>query len=256
MKKIIILITLIFIGCSNVKEKSSLEKKEKIDTTQNFKLHLNNGNSTLMDAYDPLEPLNRRIYYFNYQFDNWVALPLSSSYKFFMPQTIRTGVGNFFSNLYEPVSAINGVLILDYKTILTGVSRFLINTTIGVVGLFDVATYIDIPEHKVTFNDTLSLYGVKDGPYLVLPFFGPSDLRNTGSLLTTFVLRAPLDPINIYSGSGSLLQDYSIKSLEVIDTRSKIDFRYYSLGTPFEYEYVRLLYLKSIKLRKNNIRKK
>jgi len=255
MKKIIILMTLVFIGCSNVKEKNSLEKIEKINTTQNFKLHLNNGKSNLMDAYDPFEPLNRRIYYFNYQFDNWVALPLSNSYKFFLPQTIRTGVGNFFSNLYEPISAINGILILDYKTIFAGVSRFLINTTIGIVGLFDVATYINIPEHKVTLNDTFSLYGIKDGPYLVLPFLGPSDLRNASSLLTTFILRVPLDPINIYSDSGYLLKDYAIKGLEVIDTRSEIDFRYYSLGTPFEYEYVRLLYLKSIKIRKKNIKK-
>jgi phospholipid-binding lipoprotein MlaA len=257
MKKILILITLVFIGCSNVKvqEKSSIDKIEKINTTKNFKLHLNNGRSNIMDAYDPFEPMNRRIYYFNYQFDNWVALPVSNSYKFFLPQTIRTGVGNFFNNLYEPISAVNGILILDYKTTFTGIGRFFINTTVGIIGLFDVATHINIPGHKVTLNDTLSLYGIKDGPYLVLPFFGPSDLRNAGSLLTTFILRAPLDPINIYSDSGSLWQDYTIKGIEVVDTRSKVDFRYYSLGTPFEYEYVRLLYLKSMKLRKKNIKK-
>ena len=258
MKKILILITLlVFMGCSNVKvqEKSSINKIEKINTTQNFKLHLSNGESNIMKAYDPFEPLNRRIYYFNYQFDNWVTLPVSNSYKFFLPQTIRTGVGNFFGNLYEPISAINGILILDYKTTFTGIGRFFINTTLGVVGLFDVATHMNIPKHKITLNDTLAIYGIKDGPYLILPFLGPSDLRNASSLLTTFILRAPFDPINIYSDSGFLWKDIAIKGLEAVDIRSEVDFRYYSLGTPFEYEYVRLLYLKSMKLKKGNINK-
>jgi phospholipid-binding lipoprotein MlaA len=257
MNKILILITLIFMGCSSVKvqEEVSSDEAEKIFIVKHSKLHLIDGESHIMDAYDPFEPLNRRIYYFNYQFDYWVALPVSNSYKFFLPQTIRTGVGNFFSNLYEPISAINGVLILDYKTVFTGIGRFFINTTVGVAGLFDVAALIKIPKHEVTLNDTLAIYGIKDGPYLILPFLGPSDLRNAGSLLTIFILRAPLDPINIYGGSDSLWKDLSIKGLEAVDIRSEIDFRYYSLGTPFEYEYVRLLYLRSMELRERNIKK-
>ncbi|NDI78590.1 MULTISPECIES: MlaA family lipoprotein [Psychrilyobacter] len=255
MKKIFILITLLFMGCTGVKvkEKVSSDKAEKIFIVKSSKLHLNDGKSHIMDAYDPFEPLNRRIYYFNYQFDKWVGLPVSDSYKFFLPQTARTGVGNFFSNLYEPISAINGVLILDYKAVFTGIGRFFINTTIGVAGLFDVATLINIPKHELTLNDTLAVYGVKDGPYLILPFLGPSDLRNAGSLLTTFVLRVPLDPINIYS--GSLWEDIAIKGLDAVDVRSEINFRYYSLGTPFEYEYVRLLYLRSMEIRETNIKK-
>lgn len=256
MKKIFILITIIFIGCSNV-EKNEVTQKidQKIVVENNFNLHLKDGESDIMDTYDPFESLNRRVYYFNYQFDNWVWLPVSNSYNFFLPQTIRTGVNNFFSNLYEPISTINGVLILDYKTVFTGIGRFFINTTIGVVGLFDVATLVDIPEHKVTLNDTLAIYGIKDGPYLILPFLGPSDLRNAGSLLTTFVLRAPLDPINVYGGSDSLWKDLTIKGVEAVDIRSEVDFQYYSLGTPFEYEYVRLLYLRSMEIRKLNIKK-
>jgi phospholipid-binding lipoprotein MlaA len=257
MKKVFILITLIFMGCSSVKveEEISYNRGGKIEVTEKPNLHLNSGNSNLMDAYDPFEPLNRRIYYFNYYFDYWVGLPASNSYKFFLPQTIRTGVGNFFNNLYEPISAINGVLILDYKTVFTGIGRFFINTTVGIVGLFDVATIVKIPEHKVTLNDTLAMYGVKDGPYLILPFLGPSDLRNAGSLLTTFVLRAPLDPINVYGGSDALWKDLTIKGLEGVDLRSKVDFQYYSLGTPFEYEYVRLLYLRAMEIRTSNIKK-
>ncbi|MCS5421566.1 VacJ family lipoprotein [Psychrilyobacter sp. S5] len=249
MKKIFILITLLFMGCTGVKvkEKVSSDKAEKIFIVKSSKLHLNDGKSHIMDAYDPFEPLNRRIYYFNYQFDKWVGLPVSDSYKFFLPQTARTGVGNFFSNLYEPISAINGVLILDYKAVFTGIGRFFINTTIGVAGLFDVATLINIPKRELTLNDTLAVYGVKDGPYLILPFLGPSDLRNAGSRLTTFAL----NPIH----SGSLETDLVIKGVEGVDTRSRTDFRYYSLGTPFEYEVVRLLYLKSMEIRETNIKK-
>ncbi len=242
-------------GCSNVRvqEEVSSDEAEKIFIVKGLKLHLNDGESHIMDAYDPFEPLNRRIYYFNYQFDYWVALPISNSYKFFLPQTIRTGVRNFFSNLYEPISTINGVLILDYKTVFTGISRFFINTTVGVAGLFDVATHLKIPKHEITLNDTLAVYGVKDGPYLILPFLGPSDLRNAGSLLTTFILRVPLDPVNVYT--GSFWEDLAIKGVQAVDIRSEIDFQYYSLGTPFEYEYVRLLYLRSMEIRKANIEK-
>ena len=257
MKKILILITLIFMGCSNMKveEDVSYNRGGRLEVKVDSKLHLNDGESNIMDAYDPFEPLNRRIYYFNYQFDRFVALPVSNSYKFFLPQTVRTGIGNFFSNLYEPISAINGVLILDYKAAFTGIGRFFINTTIGVAGLFDVATHMNIPKHEVTLNDTLAIYGINNGPYLILPFLGPSDLRNAGSLLTTFILRAPLDPINVYGGSNSLWKDLTIKGLEAVDTRSDVDFQYYSLGTPFEYEYVRLLYLRSMEIRKSNIKK-
>lgn len=261
MKKILILITFIFVGCSSVKidEKISYNRggriESKVESKVDSKFHLNIRQPSLMDAYDPFEPINRRVYYFNYQFDTWVALPTSKSYKFFLPQTIRTGVGNFFSNLYEPISAVNGVLILDYKTVFTGLSRFFINTTIGIVGLFDIASYIDIYKHKVTLNDTLAFYGVKDGPYLILPFLGPSDLRNASSLLTTFVLRTPLDPLNIYGGSNEFWHDIAIKGIEGVDFRSQVDFQYYGLGTPFEYEYVRLLYLKSMEVRKANIKK-
>ena len=255
MKKIFIFLTLIFIGCSNIEEKKELVHNTggKRVVKNEFRLHLNDGVSHIMDAYDPFEPMNRRIYYFNYQFDYWVGLPVSNSYRFFLPQTIRTGVDNFFSNLYEPISAINGILILDFKILFTGIGRFFINTTAGIGGLFDVATIIKVPKLKTTLNDTLSVYGVKDGPYLILPFLGPSDLRNAGSMLTTFVLRVPLDPISVYT--GALWEDVAIKSVEAVDIRSRISFQYYSLGTPFEYEYVRLLYLKSARIREESIKK-
>jgi len=263
MKKIIIFITLFLIGCSNTKVESStgeqtrlvqetkVNKETNIEEKVDFELHLK-AEHTMMDAYDPLEPLNRRIYYFNYELDKWIGLPVSNSYKFFFPETARTGVKNFFTNLYEPVSAVNGILILDYKVFLTSVGRFLVNSTAGVAGLFDVATMIHLNEKKMTLDDTFAIYGMGPGPYLILPFLGPSNLRNLTARLTTFVLRAPLDPINVFT--GELWEDMAVLTLHAVDTRSRIPFEAYSMGTPFEYEYVRMLYLKAaeLKVKKSN----
>jgi phospholipid-binding lipoprotein MlaA len=249
MKKIIILITVFLMGCSNVDTESS-KKKDHSEVSHvesvNFKLHLK-AEHTMMDVYDPLEPLNRRIYYFNYEFDKWVGLPVSNSYKFFFPETARTGVKNFFANLYEPISAINGIFILDYKIFSVSIGRFLVNSTIGIAGLFDVATKIHLEEKKRTLDDTFAVYGIGTGPYLILPFLGPSNLRNVTAELITFVLREPLDPINVFT--GELWEDIALLSIHAVDTRSRIPFEAYSMGTPFEYEYVRMLYLKAVKLK-------
>jgi phospholipid-binding lipoprotein MlaA len=256
MKKIIILITtILLLGCSNVeKVEKKPTKSDKIVADNNFKLHLQSDHSILIDAYDPLEWMNRRMYYLNYEIDRWVALPASSTYKFFFPQTARIGVSNFFDNLYEPISVVNGVLTLNFKVILVGTGRFLLNTTIGIGGLFDVATPLRLYQEKRTLNDTLIIYGVGTGPYLIVPFLGPSDLRNISAKLVTFILRMPLDPINVYS--GNIWIDLSIKGIEAVDFRSKINFRYYGLGTPFEYEYVRLLYLQGTYSKEEYLKKK
>jgi phospholipid-binding lipoprotein MlaA len=246
MKKLIIFITLLLIGCSSVEKEPTKVYKTTEKDKVNFELHLKTDHS-MMDAYDPFEQMNRRIYYFNYELDKWVGLPVSNSYKFFLPQTVRTGVKNFFSNLYEPISAVNGILVLDYKVVLTGVGRFLVNTTVGIVGLFDVASVIHLREKKRTLDETFATYGIGPGPYLILPFLGPSNLRNLTSRVTTFVLRAPLDPINVFT--GELWEDIAIFGVKAVDMRSRIPFHAYSLGTPFEYEYIRMLYLRSSELK-------
>ncbi|MCK5780844.1 MAG: VacJ family lipoprotein [Psychrilyobacter sp.] len=248
MKKIIIVfIIFTFIGCSN-----SQISDEKLHDSYDYSL--TTGTSNIMKAYDPFESMNRRVYYFNYEFDKWVGLPVSDSYKFFFPGVARTGVKNFFSNLYEPFSALNGVLILDYDVFFTSVGRFLINTTVGVLGLFDVATKVQIVEKKRTLNETLAIYGVGRGAYLVLPFLGPSDMRRAGSAVGTFVIRMPLDPISVFT--GELWQDIAILGVETIDQRSRVPFRYYGTGTPFEYEYVRLLYFRTSELKIEDVDRK
>jgi len=247
MKKIIIiLLTFTFISCSNQSRISDDRLHDSYDYS------LTTGTSKIMKAYDPFESFNRRVYYFNYEFDKWALLPVTNTYSFFFPQTARTGVKHFFSNLYEPVSAVNGALILDSKVFFTSLGRFLINSTVGIFGVFDVASHFHLIQHKVTLNETLAIYGVGRGAYLILPFFGPSDMRKAGSGLGTFVLRMPLDPINVFT--GEVWEDLVIASVDKIDLRSRIPFRYYESGTPFEYEYVRLLYLRATDLNIQNIK--
>lgn len=253
MKKIVIIIIsiLVLTGCANNEIKKN---NNEISTDTNFSLHLKNQKGSIMDAYDPLEPWNRRMYYLNYELDKYLVLPVSNSYNFFLPHTARTGIGNFFSNLHEPINAINGILILNSKVFFRGLGRFLINTTVGVLGLVDVATMIKLTPINVSLNETLAIYGVGKGPYLIIPFLGPSYLRKATSDLITFIIRMPLDPINVYT--GDLGEDIAIKSVEAINFRSKIPFKYYSLGTPFEYEYIRLLYFTSSDLKVESLRKK
>lgn len=130
------------------------------------------------NARDPLEPLNRGIYAFNDAIDNAVMKPVATGYRAVLPQFVRTGVSNFFSNLDDVTVVVNGILQLKIPQALSDTGRFLINTTIGVLGLIDVATHLGLEKHNEDFGQTLGYWGVGNGPYLVLPFFGPSTFRD------------------------------------------------------------------------------
>ncbi|MCC6534454.1 MAG: VacJ family lipoprotein [Burkholderiales bacterium] len=127
---------------------------------------------------DPLEPLNRGVYAFNDVVDNLVLKPAATGYRALLPQIVRTGVSNFFSNLDDITVVINNVLQLKIPQALSDTGRFLINSTVGVLGLIDVATHLGLEKHNEDFGQTLGYWGVGNGPYLVLPFLGPSTLRD------------------------------------------------------------------------------
>lgn len=130
------------------------------------------------NARDPLEPLNRGIYAFNDAVDTVVMKPVATGYRAILPQFVRTGVSNFFSNLDDVTVIVNGILQLKIPQALSDTGRLLINTTIGVLGLVDVATHLGLEKHNEDFGQTLGYWGVGNGPYLVLPFFGPSSFRD------------------------------------------------------------------------------
>jgi len=141
---------------------------------------------------DPLEGLNRGIYKFNDTVDKAALKPVAGAYKAVLPSPIRTGVNNFFSNLGTVVTVINDLLQFKFDKALDDSGRFVINSTFGIAGLVDWASMDGIEKRKEDFGQTLAYWGWKDSAYLVLPFFGPSTLRDTGGLV---VDSAFFDPI-------------------------------------------------------------
>ena len=137
------------------------------------------GCATNGDPRDPLEPLNRGIYKFNDTVDKAVLKPVATGYKEAMPGPVRTAVGNFFSNLDDVLVLLNDLLQFKLEQAASDFSRLVWNTSVGIAGLIDVATPMDLPKHNEDFGQTLGYWGVNNGPYLVLPFFGPSTLRDT-----------------------------------------------------------------------------
>ena len=133
-------------------------------------------------ARDPLEPMNRSIYGFNEALDSSVIRPVARTYQEVTPSLIRTGIGNFFGNIADVWSTVNNALQLKpAQTVETG-ARVAVNSVVGIFGLFDVATSLNLERHPEDFGQTLGYWGVPSGPYVVLPVLGPSTLRDGASL--------------------------------------------------------------------------
>ena len=130
---------------------------------------------------DPLEPMNRSISRFNDTVDDYVLKPVSTTYRDATPELVQKGVRNFFNNLSDLWSTVNNGLQLKGRDTAESLMRFVVNTTVGIYGVFDVATPIGLQRHPEDLGQTLGHWGVPDGPYLVLPFFGPSTLRDTAA---------------------------------------------------------------------------
>lgn len=127
---------------------------------------------------DPLEPINRGIYQFNEGMDNLLLKPAAEVYQGVLPSFVRTGVSNFFSNINDVLVALNNLLQGKVSDAASDVGRVAVNTTAGLLGVIDVATHLGLERHDEDFGQTLGRWGFGTGPYLVLPFFGPSNLRD------------------------------------------------------------------------------
>lgn len=147
---------------------------------------------------DPLEGFNRSVFAFNDVMFRHILIPVSRGYQAVLPSPVRTGVSNFFSNIREPLNAVNHALQGNGLGLGLSVSRFLINSTVGILGLFDPADHwFAIEEKKATLNQTLASYDTGYGVFLVLPFLGQTDTRNGFST----VVEGMVHPINFISGS-------------------------------------------------------
>lgn len=194
---------------------------------------------------DPWEGFNRSMYNFNYRLDKYFLLPVVRGYEFVTPGFAQKGVTNFFNNIEEVRNLTNSIFQLKGKESLTTLGRFLTNSTIGIGGLFDVATPMGMPVHREDFGQTLGHWGVYPGPYLVLPLFGPSSLRDGSGIVVDASIRSA-----IISGTGLDNIDHwgtiytVLVAMEAIDKRHQESFRYYGTGSPFEYDMVRYLFTK------------
>lgn len=182
-----------------------------------------------LDVHDPIEGLNRRLYWFNARFDQYVFLPVVRGYEFVLPGFVRAGIHNVFTTVGEVTTLANSILQLQPRKSAETLGRLIVNLTVGVAGLWDPATRLGMPDHDETFAQTLGFYRVPAGPYLVVPILGPSSVRGAaGSLVDAapyFFLDVP--PL--------------VAPVSAVDTRAHTAFRYQEIGAPFEYEIVRFL---------------
>lgn len=164
---------------------------------------------------DPYEGVNRKIFGFNEFLDKWLLKPVAKGYRWVTPGFVDDGVSNFFDNLGEVRNLLNGGLQGDFTHAGTSTGRLLLNSTVGLAGLFDVATGWGLEERKEDFGQTLAVWGVGDGPYVVLPILGGKNLRDTFSRIPdTFT--SPVSYLNDVPTRNSL------RGLDLVDTRADL----------------------------------
>jgi len=193
---------------------------------------------------DPFEGYNRAVYSFNEGVDKGFLGPVSKAYTVVTPEFARTGVSNFGRNLGEPVNAINGALQGKPYTFLDSGFRFLVNSTIGIGGLFDPATGMGLERHPEDFGQTLAVWGVPEGPFVMIPVLGPSTMRDSSAM----VVSSAINPLS-YTEYGNS-EDVNLGTrgglgvLGAINTRAAFDDQIQQLREqPEPYVALRRIYL-------------
>ncbi|MGO1720087.1 MAG: MlaA family lipoprotein, partial [Luteimonas sp.] len=166
-------------------------------------------------SHDPWEPFNRRMHGVNKAIDRTVALPLARAYVNVVPRPVRLGVGNFFSNLGQPVSAVNALLQGKPKQAAQALGRFVLNTTLGIGGIFDPASDASIPHRSEDFGQTLGVWGWESSRYLELPLFGPRTVRDVFGLVGD----APLSPTRQIDDDAARI---GLQGLQLVDIRTQL----------------------------------
>jgi phospholipid-binding lipoprotein MlaA len=166
---------------------------------------------------DPLEPYNRAMHQFNTDFDKTFIKPIAKGYKAVVPEPVDQGITNFFSNIDDVNSAVNNLLQVKISRFGTDIGRLVINTTIGIGGLIDVATNMGLPSYKEDFGQTFGYWGDVDSPYLVLPLLGPSTLRDTMGIPGNIAAN-PF--FHVWNTDKTV--NWTMLGLDVIDTRADL----------------------------------
>jgi len=170
------------------------------------------------EVYDPLEPFNRAIFSFNNAVDKVVLEPAAKGYRK-LPSPVQSGLSNFLGNLKMPIVIINQILQGQGGNAIESTGRFALNSTVGLFGLFDVATKVGLEEKEEDFGQTFATWGIGDGFYVVLPIFGPSNVRDAVGTVLTYTI----DPVNAYLlTEGEAWAVTTRMSVNAVDYRSKI----------------------------------
>ena len=193
---------------------------------------------------DPFEDLNRDIFIFNEKLDEKLLKPAALTYRKVTPQFARTGVTNFFNNLEEIDTTINQVLQGEIKYAFNDAGRFVINSTIGLFGLIDVASKMGLEKHEEDFGQTLGVWGFDSGPYIMIPFLGPSNPRD---LLSR--------PISSFLSGTFAMEDDDVKitlvGIDALETRERLlDAETLIIGD--KYIFVKDAYIQSREYEINN----
>lgn len=167
------------------------------------------------DPRDPWEGFNRAMYSFNDMLDRAAIKPLAQGYNAIVPAPVNKGVSNFFSNLGDVTSAINNLLQFKVERAVSDLGRVVVNTTIGVGGLFDVASNMDLPKYGEDFGQTLGTWGAASGPYLVLPLIGPSSGRDAVGVVVDWFT----DPVTYVEDDTAR---WGLRGLDLVDTRADL----------------------------------
>lgn len=189
---------------------------------------------------DPWQGFNRSVYSFNDSLDKAVLKPVAKGYVAITPKFARTGVRNFYNNVDDVSVAANNLLQGKVGDAVSDVGRFAVNTTLGILGLFDVATPLGLRKHNEDFGQTLAAWGVGQGPYLVLPLLGPSTVRYTPSYVVDRILLNPITYIELKTGERVALLALRVTSVraELLSLEKQVE----GISTD-QYAFVRDAYL-------------
>ncbi len=177
--------------------------------------------TTVPDQNDPFATWNRGTQTFNDNLDKAIIKPMAKGYQWITPEVVEEGITNIFSNINDIGVTLNGLLQFKLTQSSMDASRFLINTTAGVAGIFDVATMIDLPKHNEDFGQTLGVWGVPSGSYLVLPFFGSSSPRDAVGLVGDALFN-PLTYVSIFGGAAATAATAGARVLDVTNKRAQL----------------------------------
>jgi phospholipid-binding lipoprotein MlaA len=202
-------------------------------------------------TYDPWERMNRCTYRFNARLDEQLFLPVANGYRR-VPRPLRSGVSHFFSNLSEVKNVANYALQLQPSSGAHSLARLVVNSTLGIGGLFDVATKLNLESNPTGLSRTLSRWGVQPGPFLIIPFLGPATLRDGAGSLGDFGMLYAVNLADLYRGDKS----WALTGVNAVDMRSNTNFRYYATGSAFEYETLRFLYVRKALIEDEALRTK